>query len=441
MKYISIFFGKLAAFLCSLIGRGSAFPGTVAKKLDKNILKKFKLPKKVIVVTGSSGKGSTTSIIAHAYRDLGYSVAHNKEGGNEESGIISVFLKNSTLSGKVNKDIVVLEMDERYIKYVVPVIKPSDIVITNITRDQPPRQRHTDFIISEIKKGINKEAHLYLNSNDPAIYKIINDLDNKVTFYGIEKQDNSYKQNKFTALNTPRCPKCHSKLNYEFYHIEDLGEFICVNKKCNIKTPKSKYNITNFKDNVVTINKKYTISLNNDMLYNFYNTISAFTVLADDNQDKEKIAEAISNLNKNKKIYNTYKVKNRNVYVLNNKCENSSTYNQSMLYVSNDKDKKTIVLGWHEISRRYLWDDVSWLYDIEFELFKGQDIDKIIVSGPQRYDLAVRLKYAGIDDKKVIIHKNLYEAKEDINKSKGNIYAILNFDYINDFNNVMEELK
>ena len=83
MKYISIFFGKLAAFLCAQIGRGSAFPGTVSKIIDKNILKKFKLPEKVIVVTGSSGKGSTTSIIAHAYRELGFTVAHNKEGGNE----------------------------------------------------------------------------------------------------------------------------------------------------------------------------------------------------------------------------------------------------------------------------------------------------------------------------------------------------------------------
>ena len=31
--------------------------------------------------------------------------------------------------------------------------------------------------------------------------------------------------------------------------------------------------------------------------------------------------------------------------------------------------------------------------------------------------------------------------KEDIKNSKGDIYAILNFDYINDFNRVMEEIK
>ena len=55
MKYISIFIGKIVAKLCVMIGRGSAFPGTVSKMIDKNILKKFVLPEKIIVVTGSSG--------------------------------------------------------------------------------------------------------------------------------------------------------------------------------------------------------------------------------------------------------------------------------------------------------------------------------------------------------------------------------------------------
>ena len=40
-----------------------------------------------------------------------------------------------------------------------------------------------------------------------------------------------------------------------------------------------------------------------------------------------------------------------------------------------------------------------------------------------------------------MIHNNLYDAKDDIRNSSGDIYGILNFDYVNDFNRVMEELK
>ncbi len=441
MKFFSILIGKLAAFGCGLIGRGSAFPGTVAKRIDKNILKKFVLPDKVIVVTGSSGKGSTTRIIAHVFRELGYRVAHNKEGGNEASGVITTLIKNSSLFGKILADVVVLEMDERYIKYVLPIINPSDVVITNITRDQPPRQRHPEFIFEEILKGLDKKMHLYLNANDPFLQRFANDKSFKITYYGIDKLEGSYKENLFGSLNSPRCLKCNSVLDYDFYHIEDIGGYKCSNKKCGFVMPKAKHVIDGFHDGVITVDGKYNITLNNDMLYNFYNTLAAFTVLSEYKLDKKRICEAISSLNRDKKIYSNYKVKTRDVYVLNNKCENASTYNQSMLYTYNDKNRKTIVIGWEEISRRYLWDELSWLYDVEFELFNKQDIHSIIVCGPQRYDIAVRLKYAGIDDEKIKIHKDLYAAKEDIKNSEGSIYAVLNFDYVNDFNNVMEALK
>ena len=84
--------------------------------------------------------------------------------------------------------------------------------------------------------------------------------------------------------------------------------------------------------------------------------------------------------------------------------------------------------------------NLSWLYDVEFELLK-EHTSCFICTGPQAFDIAVRLKYAGIDESKIKIHKDIYESRDDINKSNGPIYAILNFDYINDFNTIMEGLK
>lgn len=437
MKYISILIGKITYRLCKMMGRGSTFPGTVANKIDKNIIKKFKVPEKVIIVTGSSGKGSTTRIIANGFRYCGFKVAHNEEGGNLPDGVVTTLLRNSSLSGKIKADVVVLEMDERYVKFVTPYIKTSDIVITNVTRDQPPRQRHFQFIIHEITKGLDKDAHLYLNANDPVMQRFVANKKD-ITYYGIDKLTTSYTKNLFSVLNNSRCIKCNSLLVYDYYHIEDIGSYKC--SKCDFKMPNPKYSITAFKGNEITLDKKHKATLNNDMLYNLYNTLAAYSVLCEYGLDKEKICESISNLNKDNKIYNKYKVKNRDVFVLNNKCENAATYNQSMLYTYNDKRDKTVVLGWQEISRRYLYDDTSWLYDIEFELLK-ENTNTFIVAGPQRYELAVRLKYAGIDEKKIKIHKDLYDAKKDINKSKGPIYAVLNFDYLNDFNTVMEGLK
>ena len=440
MKIASIIISKIAAFLCTLIGRGSTFPGIVAEKLDKNIIKKFKMPDKTIIVTGSSGKGSTTRIIANTFKDLGYTVAYNKEGGNMSYGVITTLIKNCSLSGRIKTDVVVLEMDERSVKYVTPYINPTDMVITNVTRDQPPRQRHFQFIIEEILKGIDDNIHLYLNANDPALQRFVINKKNKVTYFGIDRLNESYTENLFSVINNTRCPICNSKLSYEYYHIEDLGKYKCTNKKCKFGMPKPKHIVNDFKDNIITVDKNYKITISNDMLYNINNTLAAYSVLCEYNNDKDKICKSISNLNSDNKIYSKYKVKDRDVYVLNNKCENAATYNQSMLYTYNDKRDKTVVLGWLEISRRYIWDELSWLYDVEFELLK-ENTNCFICAGPQRYDLAIRLKYAGIDENKIKIHKDLYDSKEEIDKSKGPIYAILNFDYLNDFNNVMEELK
>ena len=68
-------------------------------------------------------------------------------------------------------------------------------------------------------------------------------------------------------------------------------------------------------------------------------------------------------------------------------------------------------------------------------------IDKFICTGPQKYDLATRLKYAGFDEKKIICFDNLYKAEKIIKRSSGSIYAILNFDYLDFFNDIMKEEK
>src|SRR5574344_2233460 len=136
-KFISILIGKIFVFIGKITHRGSAMPGTIAYKLNKNILKEFTLPSKVVAVTGSSGKGSTSKIIAEVYEDLGYKVAYNSKGSNELSAVVTTLLENCNLKGIVNTDICVFEMDERYAKYVFPDIKPTHVIITNITRDQP----------------------------------------------------------------------------------------------------------------------------------------------------------------------------------------------------------------------------------------------------------------------------------------------------------------
>ena len=148
----------------------------------------------------------------------------------------------------------------------------------------------------------------------------------------------------------------------------------------------------------------------------------------------EKIVNALNHDKTMKKLFNEYTINDRKYTILNCKAENNATYNLNLLHVLKDKERKTLVIGLRQISRRYNHFDLSWLWDINFEILNDNNVDKIICAGPYRYDIAVRVKYAGFDEKDIIIMENTDGMKEIIeNQTTGNIYGILNFDYVEPF--------
>lgn len=441
-KLCAIIVGKFLILIGKILGRGSVFAGHTALKIDKKIFYKLKMPKTVIAVTGSSGKGSTTKLIADVYRKLGYSVVHNSSGSNLRAGILTTLLGSCSLTGKIKKDVAVIEMDERYAKIVFPAIKPNYVVITNITRDQPPRQGNFDLVYDEIKKSLTKDMHLILNADDPYLQKLELDNKYKITYYGINKNKYSYKKSNFENLNLVYCPKCDNKLNYNFYHFENIGEYYCP--KCGLVHPKPTFGVNDidFENNKIIINNDNQINIPLNMLYAVYNTLAAYTTLCTCQLDQSKVNKILNKIINPNNNFNCFTQNNRLVYTLNNKNENSTTFNQSLLFIERDKSPKTIVIGWKEISRRYNYNDLSWLYDISFELLQKHNIEKVVCVGVQQYDIAVRIKLANINSKKIICFKDLEDATNYLKQStKHNIYAILNFDYVEPFNNCMKGEK
>lgn len=436
---LCILIGKILICLGRILKRGSSLPGVIVNKLDKHILHSFTLPKTVIAVTGSSGKGSISSLIAKTLEAQGYTVAHNKAGSNLTPGIITLLLEHCTLKGKLKCDALIYEIDERYAKYVFDSITPNYVVISNISRDQPPRQGHFDMVFEEIYKALTPSMHLILNADDPYLQKFVMNKNNPVTYYSISKNKYSYTTNKFMNLNLNYCPKCNHKLEYNYYNFETNGEYYCSN--CDFKKPSADVTVTkiNYSSSTIIINDTYSIHLPYTILYDIYNTLAAFTMASILGLQNEKICETLSHIHKNEKLFDVFEEDNRIVTVLNNKNENSSTFNQSLLYVSRFKEEKVIVIGWKEISRRYQFDDLSWLYDIDFELLGKLKVQKFICVGVHRYDIATRLKYAGMEEKDIIVFEQLKESVTYIKKkTKGNIYAILNFDYVEPFKKEMK---
>ena len=68
--------------------------------------------------------------------------------------------------------------------------------------------------------------------------------------------------------------------------------------------------------------------------------------------------------------------------------------------------------------------DVSWLWDAEFEGIRKNN-KEIIVSGTRAYDMALRLKYAGVYSEKIKIIPDLKKAVDYIGRSADNDITIL----------------
>ena len=433
-----IAFGKALCFFGKLLGRGSSLPGKILLKFDPQFLSKLTIPGDVIAVTGSSGKGSTTKMIASILRKNGYTVAHNESGSNLDAGILTMLLQYANFKGIVKADYFVLEIDERYTKYVFPQIHPKYVVITNITRDQPPRQGHFDQVFREIEKALDSNMHLILNADDPYLQKFENH-GCQITYYGIGKNKYETKEPKFENLNITHCPVCHKKLHYQSYLFETLGHYDCYCKQ--FSRPKPTYEVTklNFEKEKMTINQKYDLIVKPGLLYQTYNLLAAFSILSMLLHQEKKITEQMNEITQQTKVENIFALGKRTVHILNNKNENSTTFNQSIFYTTRFKGQKTIVIGWKEISRRYQYNDVSWLYDISFEQLNDKNLEKIVCIGVNRYDIAVRMKYAGIEEKKIITFETIEEATPYLKKkTKGDLFAILNFDYVKPLSNALK---
>ena len=424
-----ILLNKFITLGCKLLGKnGTVLPGNIIyDHFDKKILEKIKYPKLVIAVTGSSGKGSTVFLINHILTKSGYSVAYNNSGSNGVLAATTLILNNCDIKGNFKKDVLLLEMDERHLKLVFTKHKPTHLIITNITRDQPVRNTSPYVVFNDIKQGIGKNTHLIINADDAIVNEI--SLNYKhVTTYGVAKTKDSYKKSRLQVADQAYCPVCHTKLIYDYYHYGHLGSYYCPNNDYQRGKPDYEAKNVDLNKKVMKINNE-TIKLDNDVLYACYYELAAYTLGKVLNIDDKILIDSFNKDALEHKRGKKYHIGSREIIMLESKNENNLSYYQSLRYIKNYKEKKSVILGFNNVSRRYKENDLSWLYDTEFELLNDENIDKIFCIGRFRYDVALRLEYAKVDKHKIILVDDLNELINLVKKkSKGTIFTMVCFD-------------
>ncbi len=437
-----ILLNKTLTFLVRLRGwSGSVFAGRIIKKLDKNILTKIKYPKYVIGVTGSSGKGTTVAILNEILSKEGYKVVWNSSGSNVDVAIITLVLNNTKIfSHKVDADVLLVELDESYIKHSFKTSTLTHLLVTNITRDQPARNAEPEIIFKKILNSIDNKTKVLINVDDPILNRFKYEFDGEVTTFGIDKTKYSLKSPISNNLDAVYCPLCNEKLIYEFYHYGHIGKYKCPKKGCKFQYD-AKYLAydVNLDKNYFYINK-HKINMNQNLFYNVYAMLGAYSILKEINIDENIIINNLNNLNKNEKRLKYFSLNKRKIHLLDTKNENNLSYYQTIQYINEFKDNKTIILGFENVSRRYKHNDISLLYDIDYEALNMNKIDKVFIIGRFKYNIMTRLLLANIKEDKLILIEDFNNMKEDIiKKSNGEIFVIADFEMTNVLKNIFEE--
>lgn len=181
--------GKLARFATRLRGGGSAFPGYLTNRLAPTLLPTLagQFTYGVVFVLGSNGKTTTTHMISEVLRAHGLRVFTNPTGANLPQGVTSALLADATLTGRIRADVAVLEIDEGYAADLADRLSPSVILSLNVQVDQLYRfyetERVADMMLEASKRA---SGHVIVNRDDPYLSKIDTAaMRGEVSFFGV----------------------------------------------------------------------------------------------------------------------------------------------------------------------------------------------------------------------------------------------------------------
>lgn len=171
-------------------GGGSAIPGVVVNRIAPKYLTDTlaRFPDGLVVVSGSSGKSTTTKMLVAVLRAHGLRVFTNPSTANIAQGLTSALLEQADWRGDVPGDIAVLEMDEGHGAKLAPQMRASVVVLTNVMVDQIDRFFDSDMVAGMLGKiAARADVAVVSNADDALLEHQVARLNVPVRRYGVSE--------------------------------------------------------------------------------------------------------------------------------------------------------------------------------------------------------------------------------------------------------------
>ena len=377
------FAGRTARLGSRLVGRGSgqSIQGAVLTRLAPRAFEQLLAGRTIVAVTGTNGKTTTTHFVASAVREaLGEDAARlvtNADGANLHRGIASA------LSEAPKADLAVLEVDERVVADLVRVGKPKVLVMLNFSRDQLDRNHEI--------KGLARAWRNALEEAGEDGPLVIANAEEPLVAWAAETARETVWVNPGSVWNDDAvlCPGCDTVLDRENPEVDDSGTVTFAGTwRCpGCGRHQQDSTIVVRGETVRDANgSELDFQLNVPGRFNVGNAAVALATVRELGVDTQTALVGMRKVQAPAGRFGINEIHGVKCRLMLSK--NPAGWAESLPLGVSDP----LVLAIDSV----LADgrDVSWLWDVEFESLRGR---KVIATGRNTFDLAVRLDYASVE--------------------------------------------
>lgn len=368
-------------------------PGKIALKIDPSLLDELrsKCTQGSVITVGTNGKTSTNNLLADAFEAAGRTIICNRTGANLAAGISSALLQQPAAQWGV------FECDELWLAHVLPHLRSNYVLLLNLFRDQLDRCGEIDRIQTSIAGALtaSPDTVLVYNADDPLCARIADEVPNRTVAFGLS-ESMGLAQN--TVTDAQMCQKCDGMVRYHYRQYGQLGDYFC--DQCDFARP-----TLDFAGRDIAIGPSgvtmevcgpagcESVHTPQPTPYAAYNLVASYALCREVGIPTADFQRAQDAFNPRNGRLQRYRLGGRDVLL--NLAKNPTGFNQNLKIVEADRGPKMVAFFINDQVADGR--DISWIWDIDFEELSDQPDTVVFAGGSRAHDLAVRLKYAGIE--------------------------------------------
>jgi len=404
MYRVALSLARLVRAASRRLGRtgGTTAPGRLLLRFSPRALERMAvdLDEGSLLVSATNGKTTTSAMLAACLERAGRPVVHNRAGSNMAWGVATALLDAGREPGQLG----LFEVDEAWLPSVAEQIQPRLLLLSNLFRDQLDRYGELELLADRWAGLVARQdgrAAFVLNADDPLVADLGRERQ-RVAYFGVE-DDSQALPGMQHAADSKHCRNCGHAYVYEAIYLGHMGRYRCPN--CGRERPTPHVAATRVQLDGMTGSRvelrtpqgPLALRLPLPGLYNVYNAVAATATALELDVPLTTVGEALESFSGAFGRVETIAIDGRDVSIL--LVKNPAGANEVLRTLTLEDGGLDLWLALND--RIADGRDVSWIWDADFEVLAGR-VRRATCSGTRAEEMALRLKYAGIDAELVV---------------------------------------